>query len=139
MIWLSVASLKPASGQQTPDVGNTSYVVFSHSTLQNLAPSHIPAEADQLQNISCTLAQDEYESVQIGVHATATAIKQIRVTVECDLPATIYHRVLPDIKDQLVDLYEQGDGIARWMPSQVHLQRGDVFPALAAGVFDDGH
>ena len=133
MIWLSVASLKPASGQQTPDVGNTNYVVFSHSTLQNLAPSHIPAETDQLQNISCTLAQDEYESVQIGVHATATAIKQIRVTVECDLQATIYHRVLPDIKDQLVELYEQGDGIARWMPSQVHLQRGDVFPALAAG------
>ena len=133
MIWLSVASLKPASGQQTPDVGNTSYVVFSHSTLQNLAPSHIPAETDQLQNISCTLAQDEYESVQIGVHATSTAIKQIRVTVEGDLQATIYHRVLPDVKDQLAELYEQGDGIARWMPSQVHLQRGDVFPALAAG------
>ena len=53
--------------------------------------------------------------------------------MECDLQATIYHRVLPDIKAQLVELYEQGDGIARWMPSQVHLQRGDVFPALAAG------
>ncbi len=133
MIWLSVASLEPASGQQTPDAGNTSYLVFHHSTLQNLTPAHIPAAADQLQNISCTLAQDEYESVQIGVHATTTEIKQIRITVECDLQATIYHRVLPDIKDQLVELYEQGDGIARWMPSQVHLQRGDVFPALAAG------
>ncbi|MEE3369733.1 MAG: HEAT repeat domain-containing protein [Planctomycetota bacterium] len=53
--------------------------------------------------------------------------------MKCDLKTTIYHRILPGIKDRLVDLYEQGDGIARWMPSQVHLQRGDVFPALAAG------
>ena len=98
-----------------------------------MPPSYIPAEADQVQSISCTLAQDEYESVQIGVRAAATAMKAIRVTVQCDLKVTVYHRVVPGIKDRLVELYEQGDGIARWMPSQVHLQRGDVFPALPAG------
>ena len=130
---LFCAAFEPAHGQQTLDTQHPGYVVFSYSTLKNLPPSYIPAEADQVQRISCTLARDEYESVQIGVHAAATAMKAIRVTVECDLKVTVYHRVLPGIKARLVELYEQGDGIARWMPSQVHLQRGDVFPALPAG------
>ena len=112
---------------------NNGYVVFQFSTLKNLPPSHVPAPKDVVDSVACLLARDEFESIQLGVYALAENLKDILVTVESDLDVSVFHRISPDVKDQLTSLYQEGNGIARWVPSQVHLQRGRVFAELPAG------
>ena len=109
------------------------YVVFEFSTIENLPASHVPTPDGVLRKVICALARDEFESVQFGVHALAVGIKEIRVQVESDLKVIVYRRINPVIKKQLATLYEEGNGIAEWMPSEVLLQRGNVFEDLPAG------
>jgi len=73
------------------------YVVFEYTTQENLRPDHVPAQGAIVDTVSCTLARDEYEPVQIGVHASADRLTNIRVTVESDLEMTVYHRIDPDV------------------------------------------
>ena len=73
------------------------YVVFEYTTQENLRPDHVPAQGAIVDTVSCTLARDEHEPVQIGVHASADRLTTIRVTVESDLEMTVYHRIDPDL------------------------------------------
>ncbi len=109
------------------------YVVFEYSTLENLPPAHVPTREAIVDTVSCALARDEYESIQFGVHALADSLTNIRVTVVSDLEVTVYHRIDPGIKQQLASEPAELDEIARWVPSQIHLQRGDVYEKLPAG------
>ena len=108
-------------------------MVFNHSTLSNLPPAHVPAAGGTAHSVSCVLARDEFESVQIGIRAVNTDLRDVQVEVETDLQVTVYHRIAPAIRDQLVSLYTTGNGIARWIPSQVHLQRGKKFDEIPKG------
>ena len=56
------------------------YVVFEHPTLDNFSPTHVPAAEAIVDTVSCELARGEYEPVQIGVHALADSLTDIRVT-----------------------------------------------------------
>ena len=105
------------------------YVVFEYTTMKNLTPAYVPARDDVVKKVSCALARDEYESIQFGVHALAD-IKAIDVEVESDLRVTVYHRITPSVKQQLADVPRQMGEVGRWMPSEIHLQRGSVFPEL---------
>lgn len=122
-----------ADGQPTPAAGRPDYVVFNHSTLRNLSPAHVPADNAIARSVACVLARDEFESVQIGVRAVAGDLRDVRIEVETDLQVTVYHRIAPAIRDQLVSMYATGNGIARWIPSQVHLQRGKAFDEIPQG------
>ena len=141
LITFNVSRQREAIGQENLDAArkwtqgdrDKGYVVFNYSTLKNLPHSQIPSPGNVLQMVSCVLARDEYESVQIGVYAVDENMKDIQLKVESDLKVTVYHRIQPAIKNQLGALYEEGNGIARWMQSEVHLQRGDVFDELPAG------
>mgnify|MGYP004065169709 FL=1 len=62
---------RAAAGKQTPVDRDKGYLVFGYSALKNLPPSYVPAPGDAVQTVTCSLARDEYESVQIGVHAIA--------------------------------------------------------------------
>ena len=55
----------------TQDELKKGYVVFEHHPMERLEESHVPARGAIVKELSCTLAQGEYESVQIGVHALA--------------------------------------------------------------------
>ncbi len=107
------------------------YVVFNYSTLKNLPPSHVPTPGDVAKQVSCTLAGDEYEPVQIGVHALADGLTNIRVTVVSDLEVAVYHRIDPGIKQQVAS--EPGATVLMRVPSEVYLQRGEVVGELAKG------
>ena len=107
------------------------YAVFEHTTLENLPPAYVPAPEQIVDTVSCALARGEYESVQIGVHGLADGLTNIRVTVVSDLAVTVYHRIDPDIKQRLGA--DPGSRMARWMASEVYLQRGDVVGDLPEG------
>jgi len=111
------------------------YVVFGHTTMENLAPSHVPGRDAIAKKLSCALARNEYESVQFGVHALAGDVKNIRATVESDLKVTVYHQINPADKEQLAAEPAEMDEVPRWMSSEIYLQRGNVFETekLATG------
>ena len=67
------------------------YVVFSHSTVERLPPSYVPARASIVKKVSCSLARAEYESLQIGIHAVAGDLKNIRLEVASDIAVEVYH------------------------------------------------
>jgi hypothetical protein len=107
------------------------YLVFSHSTLENLPASYVPPRQAVTGALSCALAQGQYESVQIGVHALADDVAKITATVTADLPVTVYHRIDPATKARLaVAPYEE---IPTWMGAEVYLQRGDTYASLPKG------
>ena len=120
------------TGWAKPDL-DRGYVVFNYSTLKNLSPAHVPAPDKAAKKASCALARDEYESVQFGVHALAEGIKDIQVTVESDIEVILYHRISPRVKEQLAAAPAEMDEILGWVPSEIHLQRGNMFEELAAG------
>jgi HEAT repeat protein len=94
----------------------------------------VPGRDAVVSKVTCTLAPDEYESVQLGVSAIGGDLEQIKVTVESDLAVRTYHRIDAAVKDRLADpaLGEHGQ-IHRWVPASIHLQRGDVVRAVGAG------
>ena len=104
------------------------YVVFEHSTLENLPPTHVPVPEAIVDTVSCALARGEYESVQIGVHALAGGLTNIRITVVSDLEVTVYHRIDPGLKQQLAS--DPDSKMPGWMSSAVYLQRGEVVGEL---------
>ena len=106
------------------------YVVFSFSTLKNLPPSHVPTPSDVAKKISCALARDEYESIQFGVHAISDGVKDVRIEVESDLEATVFHRIEPGVKEKLV---ETDMPWVSWVPDEIYLQRGEVVADLPKG------
>ena len=107
------------------------YVVFEHTTLEPIPSTQIPKPDAIVDTVSCALARGEYEPIQIGVHALADGLTNIRVTVESDLKVTVYHHINPGIKQQLVS--EPGTVVVSEVPGEVYLQRGDVVGQLAAG------
>ncbi len=120
----------PAAPQWRKTELEKGYVVFEHTTLENIAPTHVPAPEAIVETVSCALARGEYEPIQIGVHALADGLTNIRVTVVSDLEVTVYHRIDPGIKQQLAS---DPDGVPRWMASEVYLQRGEVVGGLPEG------
>ncbi len=107
------------------------YVVFNYSTLKNLPPSHVPTPGDVAKQVSCSLAGDEYEPVQIGVHALADGLTNIRVKVASDLEVTVYRRIDPGLRKQLAA--EPESVVQELVPSEVYLQQGEVVGELAKG------
>ena len=110
---------------------NKGYVVFEHTTLGNFSPTHNPPPEAIVETVSCTLARGEYEPIQIGVHAVAGGLKDIRVTVESDLKVKVYHRIDPDMQQQLST--EPETVVLMEVPGEIYLQRGEVVAELEAG------
>ena len=110
---------------------NKGYVVFEHTTLGNFSPTHNPQPEAIVETVSCTLARGEYEPIQIGVQAVAGGLKDIRVTVKSDLKVKVYHRIDPDMQQQLST--EPETVVLMEVPGEIYLQRGDVVHELEAG------
>ncbi len=111
------------------------YVVFEHDTLERMPGDYVPARQKITDSLSCALARGEYKSVQIGVHATADELRNIRVTVTCDLPVTVYHRRADRIAPATptataADLDKRVASPSEWM----YLQKGNTVEKLPAGI-----
>lgn len=79
--------------EQWPDgVVDKGYVVFSTSILQSVGGDHVPTRSELIRDIRCTMARDEFETFQVGVHAAAADLRNIRVAVRTDLGVTVYCR-----------------------------------------------
>lgn len=117
----------PSWTQHEQDRG---YVVFEHTTMAGFPDHHVPARNAVVKKLSCVLARGEYESLQIGVHALADDVKDIRITVTSDLEVHTYHRIRPADKKELASRPDEMKELARWHPSAVLLQRGSVVERL---------
>ena len=106
------------------------YVVFEHSEMLKLASDHVPSQQTSLGPVSCALACGETKSLQLGVHAQADAVKNVRITVESDLDVEVFHEISPETKKKLIDTDMSW---LSWMPDGVYLQPGEVVAELAAG------
>ncbi|MEI6066109.1 MAG: DUF2887 domain-containing protein [Methylococcaceae bacterium] len=105
------------------------YVVFEYTTLDNLPGKYVPSRQSVTGKVSTAMAQGEYNPLQIGVHALANSLSNIKVTVGSDIDVTVYHRIEPTVKQQLI-LDEE---MANWYPNEIYLQRGDAFSSLSIG------
>lgn len=117
----------------TAEERSKGYLVFEHSTMQNLAQDYVPEPHAVVQHVSCSMAQNEYESIQLGVHSLVSDLTSLQVRVETDLNVTIYHRIDPDIKEQLGAFDPKEGEISSWTPSELHLQQGNEFAQLPVG------
>ncbi len=107
------------------------YVVFEHPTMKNLPRIHVPPPEAIVDTVSCALARGEYEPIQIGVHALAGGLTNIRVTVVSALEVTVYHRIDEGLKQQLAS--DPDTNVISWLSSATYLQRGEVVGELDGG------
>ena len=55
-------------GEWTKEQQDKGYVVFGYTTMEKLSRLHVPVPNTVVTKLSCVLAQDEYESIQFGIH-----------------------------------------------------------------------
>ena len=87
----SASSNNDAAPQWTDAEQRAGYVVFTHSADQRLPAELVPQRAAIVSGVSGTLARDEYESLQIGVHAVSCDLKNVRLQIDSPLPVEVYH------------------------------------------------
>ena len=87
----AVAADEPTRGEWTQQETAQGYVVFSHSTLERLGADYVPSRAAIVNKLSCALAGNEFESLQLGVHAIGSDLKNVAISVETDLQVKVYH------------------------------------------------
>ena len=86
--------LTMVSGSGAAEPGsNKGYLVFTHNTLLRLPGDHVPAQSAVVDEVSCALAQGEYKSLQIGIHASAGPLQSVRIELTTDLEARIYRPI----------------------------------------------
>ena len=84
------------------------YVVYADSYLNSFWPKQKPSRGQIAGEVSCRLARDEYEPIEIGVYGVGgdKALENVAITVDVDLPHEV--RVLgfrerkpnaPDLRD----------------------------------------
>ena len=76
----------PAWTAQETDRG---FVVSSDHWMRPMFDVFVPTRAHVVEELSCELARNEYESIQVGVHALRD-LTAIKMTVELDLPFKAY-------------------------------------------------
>ena len=73
-----------------PAIQRAGYVVFRHNNLELLEPSHVPSPEHVATTVRCDLALGEFEPIQIGIHALADDVTNVRIEVESDLQVRIF-------------------------------------------------
>ncbi len=68
-----------------------------------IGPEFVPERAAIVTTVSCELARGEYRSVQIGIHALADNVRQLRLEVDSDLDARVHRGIDAQTRDMLHD------------------------------------
>lgn len=82
-----------AATQWTEKETTRGYVAFVHSTLAQRPTNYVPTRKAIVSRIGCTLAQGEYQSVQVGVHALNADLQDLRLNLVSPLEARIYRPI----------------------------------------------
>ena len=90
---LGWAHRSDAATQWTEQETTHGYVAFVHSTLAQRPTNYVPTRKAIVSRIGCTLAQGEYRSVQVGVHALGEDLHDVRLELTSDLEARIYRPI----------------------------------------------
>lgn len=106
------------------------YVVFGRSTMARIPNDAAPTPAEVISEAQVTLAQGEYESLQIGVHALGGALANLQVTFASDLEVTVYHRRADRI-DPAATAPKGSTPAETWL--QEYLEPGETVARLPAG------
>ncbi|MDA0660040.1 MAG: HEAT repeat domain-containing protein [Planctomycetota bacterium] len=68
-----------------------------------IGPEFVPERAAIVTTVSCELARGEYRSVQIGIHALADNVRQLKLEVDSDLTSRVYRGIDAKTRDMLHD------------------------------------
>ncbi len=133
VVGLAAAADEAPRGGWTEAQTARGYVVFSHSTLERLGAEHVPSRDAIVEKVSCALARNEYESLQIGVHAIGADLTNVRLEVQSDLQVSVYHGGGGEVDDQGNRKQPaKATGIVS-EPPEVVLHDGGLVRRLAAG------
>jgi len=102
VLWLLLSPLVAAAAEWTQADLDKGYVVFRHSTLELLLPEYVPAEEAVTNTVSCALAQGQYGSVRLGIHALREDLREVRLDLESDLSARVYRPLDAETKQLLL-------------------------------------
>ena len=90
-----VRFLLPPTNQTQPDwtdpENQRGYVVYTDIYNDAMWPRQVPTREQIVDRVACRLARDEYEPIHIGVFGVGNSepLKQVKVTVDIDLPTQI--------------------------------------------------
>ncbi len=98
------------------------FVAFPFSSLKLLSDTDIPSRPQIERSAGCALARGEYESMQFGVRALTQDLKDIKIEIDCELPATVYHQ-----RPEALTPYAQQYG---WFRREGLLLLGDTIAEL---------
>jgi len=73
------------------------FVVCTDHWMRPMFDIFVPTREQIVDELSCTLARDEYESLQVGVHALKN-LGPVKMTVDLDLPVQAYRFLYSDRK-----------------------------------------
>jgi len=121
-----------ASGRWTKAERQRGYVVFQHNNLQLAEAAHVPKRKEIAGKVTCELARGEYDPIQIGVHAVADGVSNVRLEVESDLDVQVYRRIDGKVRSMLL-------GLSNPMPQWIHsgcLDESDVINSIGKGRTD---
>lgn len=127
------AADESAVPQWTEDQTAKGYVVFAHSTLARLGADYVPTRVAIVDKLSCTLAGNEFESLQLGVHAIGGDLNDITLEVETDIPVKVYHGGNAEVDARgFRKQPDRSTGVV-WEPPDVVLHHGGTVGNVAAG------
>ena len=94
----------------TPAEKARGYVVYSDSYLNSFWPKQKPTRQEIAGKVSCRLARDEYEPIQIGVYGVGNErpIEKVTITVDIDLPHEVRVLGFRDRQPNATDLKDLG-------------------------------
>ena len=105
------------------------YIVFPLTTQARFFRDSKPASQTPPTMVSCNMAGNEFESIQIGVHAATGELTNIRLRLESDLESIIYRRMEPDFDLKWPNRFTHHEP----MPPESLLLQSDTIEKIARG------
>ncbi len=106
------------------------YVVFLYSTMKRLPSDYVPEKDINIENVAVSMAKDEYESIQMGIHAKKD-LNNIKITL--NLPSGIEGTIYRGIDPTLAEKLASGGLTTPGKLPDVYLLKSSTFPYLPAG------
>ena len=116
-------------GSAPAPAGAAGYAVFPVTTQARFYRDSKPTSDTPTTTVSCAVARNEFESIQIGVHAATRDLTGVRLTVESDLESVTYRRMAPDFALEWPNPYTHHESL----PPESLLLRSDRIERLARG------
>ena len=122
-----------APSKWTPAEQQAGYVVFWPSIVERVGADYVPDRSAIGETISCALAKNEYESVQIGVYAIGADLKNVVLEVDADLPVKVYHSGNGMVNENGERIHPSRKTGVVWEGGDILLYEGGAVPMIKSG------